>query len=176
MNLFGRKSVHITEAIPAFITAQNSALEACWKNIETQLRSIFPAAGTMNLSGSVKLEYLGAMISVDSQAIDNIYPTQRDSILGFLGDMLEAVEKTKRLAEAFRAYRTSWSGAARADNRPWDEVAATFIERASLPFETTRMRDTVLMSPLQIASVGQLLIQSAPAWWKPFSVENKLKI
>ena len=168
--------MRITDAVPAFIAAQNAALENEWNKIEGHLRSIFPSAAALNLKGQVKMEYLGAVISLESQAIDNIYQKERDTILGFVVDVLEAVEETKRLADAFRAYRAAWLNSVASGNRPWDEVAATFIERSSLPFDKTQVGKIRMMSPMQIMEIGHLLIHTTAVWWKPFSKDNKLKI
>ncbi|HRG55441.1 MAG TPA: hypothetical protein PLG56_05335 [Lacunisphaera sp.] len=176
MGIFGKKTVHITKAVPSFVASQQATLDSSWQDIDQTLRKIFPPLQKLNPNGRIRAELLAATLSIDSHAIDQIYDDETDLIVGFLCAVLDNMEPTGRLKSSFQFYHSSWKAANPAELRPWDAVASAFLEKNSFPFETVKIGDIVVMSPIQIAKMSQLLLQFTPAWWMPFSKNYKLQL
>lgn len=171
-------SVHVTKAVTDFLNAEKAELSENWGAIEAGLRNACALPSNAALPRTVRVEYLAAKVAMDSQAIDNLYCDKKEIILDRVHSLLGTIEKTGRLLESFRVYRKAWAEALLhpEGNRPWDEVAIAFIERAGLPVDKVALSDTrVAMSPLQIMAVASLLLGgTSQRWWKQFSSQYRL--
>lgn len=176
MGIFGRKTLHITKAVPSFVSSQQATLDANWQEIDRTLRTIFPLLQKLNPNGRIRAEFLAATLSIDSHAIDQIYLDDTNLIVGFLCSVLDSMEPTGQLKSSFQFYHSSWKDANPAELRPLDAVASAFLEKNSFPFETVKIGHVVVMSPIQIAEMSQLLLRFTPAWWMPFSKNYKLQL